>query len=114
MANDPMTELREAPRARLTVDLAGEEDGSPLARLTGELDMNTVPELETKLAPIMRSSPERLIIDVGALEFADSSAIALWVRWANVVRELEIRNPSLILRRVIERMGLAERLGLGP
>ncbi len=114
MAEDPVGELREAARARLTVDLTGEEDGSPLAKLAGELDMRTVPELEAKLAAILRSRPERLIIDVGALEFADSSAIALWVSWANVVRRLEIRNASLILQGVIQRMGLSERLWLSP
>jgi hypothetical protein len=48
------------------------------------------------------------------LDFADSSAIALFVRWANRVRRIEIREPSPLLRRVIERMGLAERLPMTP
>jgi hypothetical protein len=48
------------------------------------------------------------------MEFADSSAIALLVRWANLVPRVEIRQPPELLRRVIARMGLSERLHVTP
>jgi anti-sigma regulatory factor (Ser/Thr protein kinase) len=35
-----------------------------------------------------RDPAHRLIVDVGGLRFADSSAIALWVRWAGTVSQL--------------------------
>ena len=78
--------------------------------LSGELDMDTAGELEAAVAPTIQSSPARLTVDVAGLSFADSSAIALWVRWANEVPDVEIRQASELLRRVIERMGLTERL----
>jgi hypothetical protein len=52
------------------------------------------------------------VIDLARLRFADSSAIALWVRWASMVGAIELRNASPLLRRVVTTMGLSERLGL--
>jgi anti-sigma B factor antagonist len=100
--------------ARLMVDLSEDEDGSPLVRLGGELDMTTAPELEVVVGPIIAQKPARLVIEGAGLEFADSSAIALLVRWANLVPEVEIREPPDLLRRVIARMGLSERLHVHP
>jgi anti-anti-sigma factor len=82
--------------------------------LAGELDMTNVAEVEAAVAPIVERRPQRLVIDVSGLRFADSSAIALWVKWANAVEQLELREPSLLLRRVISRMGLAHRLRMTP
>jgi anti-sigma B factor antagonist len=96
----------------MAFDLRTDSDGCALVAVTGELDMNTVPELEAAVEPIIGGRPARLVVDVSRLEFADSSAIALWVRWANLVRHLELREPSPFLRRVIARMGLADRLGV--
>jgi hypothetical protein len=56
--------------------------------------------------------PGRLIIELSDLRFADSSAIALWVRWSTSVDEIELRDVSPILRRVIDSMGLAATLGV--
>jgi anti-anti-sigma factor len=107
-----MDDLSDSVPARLSFELSSEEDGSALVRLRGDLDMTGADELDVAARPIIAASPDRLVVDVSDLRFADSSAIALWVRWANAVRRLEIRGPSPLLRRVIERMGLAETLGL--
>jgi anti-anti-sigma regulatory factor len=76
--------------------------------------MTNVEELGAAVARILDKRPERLVVDLSGLGFADSSAIALFVKWANVVEQVEIRQPSLLLRRVISRMGLAERLRMTP
>jgi anti-anti-sigma factor len=96
--------------ARLTFDVFDDHDGAPLVKLEGELDMTTAPELELAVSPIIARGPSRLVIDAAGLEFADSSAIALFVAWANAVPRVEIRQPPELLRRVIARMGLSERL----
>ena len=96
--------------ARLMFDLSEDPDGAPLVKLEGELDMTTAPELESAVSPIITRSPKRLVIDAAGLEFADSSAIALLVTWANAVPQVEIRQPPELLRRVIARMGLSETL----
>lgn len=100
--------------ARLTFDLSEGQDGVPLVRLKGELDMTTAPELESAVSPVIASKPGRLVIDAAGLEFADSSAIALFVTWANAVPQVEIRQPPELLRRVIARMGLSGRLQVQP
>lgn len=91
------------------IDRAG--DGS-LVRIRGELDIATIPELEIAVSPIIDRGVENLTLDVGGLNFADSSAIALWVRWAALVDDLRLTGVSPLLRRVIETMGLAETLRL--
>lgn len=109
-----MAELGKGPGARLLYELSEDEDGFPLVTLRGELDMTTAPDLESAVGAVITASPTRLIIDASELEFADSSAIALMVRWANVVENVEIRQPPDLLRRVIARMGLSGRLQVRP
>ncbi len=62
--------------------------------ISGELDIANIEELETAVEPVIVGKPDRLVIDVGGLRFADSSAIALWVRWAAAVGEIELRDVS--------------------
>lgn len=108
-----MAELDSANTARITVELLSADDGSALVSIGGELDMKTISELEAAVEPILSGNPARLVVNVSGVRFADSSAIALWVRWANRIRQVEIYEPVLI-RRVITRMGLAERLRMTP
>lgn len=109
-----MAELDKPSQAHLTYELSEDPDGSPVVKLQGELDMTTAPRLEAAVASIVAAAPARLVIDASELEFADSSAIALLVRWANLVRQVEIRQPPELLRRVIARMGLSDRLEITP
>ncbi len=88
-----MDELDEHTETYLSYELTEDPDGTPVVRLSGELDMTTSPRLEAAVAPIVADSPARLVVDARELEFADSSAIALLVRWANLVAELELENP---------------------
>jgi anti-anti-sigma factor len=107
-----MAEFGAGPRLRF--ELVTDDEGLPVLKLIGELDITSVSSVDELVGPVIRTSTDRLVIDAGGLEFADSSAIALWVRWTNVVGHVEIREPSSFLRAVIERMGLAERLRMTP
>jgi anti-anti-sigma factor len=110
-----MDDLEASGRPTMTYEVSQDPGGAAaVVTIAGELDMTNVGELEAAVAPIVERQPQRLVVDVSGLRFADSSAIALWVRWANVVEHLEIREPSLLLRRVISRMGLAQRLRITP
>lgn len=109
-----MDELGTDGGSPLNFDLAEDRDGTPMLTLAGELDMTNAPQLEAAVAPVIAGSPERLIVNVEDLQFADSSAIALLVKWANVVPQVELRQPPELLSRVIVRMGLAERLHVTP
>jgi len=109
-----MGELSGAAGAWLGVELTQSHDGVPVVKLEGELDMTTAPRLDMALEEVTAAAPERLVIDAAGLQFADSSAIAVLVRWANQLGHLEIRDPPELLRRVIVRMGLSERLKIDP
>ncbi len=82
--------------------------------IVGELDINSVDGIETAVERLAGAEADRLVIDLSGLSFADSSAIAMWVRWASAFEAVELRDPTPLLRRVIETMGLAEALHLTP
>ena len=98
----------------MTFELVSSDDSSAVVKVAGELDITTIENLEEAVQPILDRDPQRLVIDVSSLRFADSSAIALWVKWATIVPGLEIRDPQPLLRRVIDSMGLAQTLRVTP
>jgi anti-anti-sigma factor len=89
-------------------------DGITVLTISGELDISGVDALEARVAPVLERPPVQLIVDVSGLRFADSSAIALWVRWATLVEDFELRHPTPLLGRVIAGMGLTEKLAVTP
>jgi anti-anti-sigma factor len=100
--------------AGMDFDLA-EVDGHDLTvTINGELDITNVDALESAVGSALQHHPGRLIVELRGLRFADSSAIALWVRWSTAVHEIELRDVSPILRRVIDSMGLADTLNVKP
>ncbi len=104
-----MAELSEG-NARFRVDQA--DDGTATVTIRGELDVANIDALEAAVAPIVASRPERFVVDVWDLRFADSSAIALWLKWAGTVERFELLGASPLLQKVIASMGLSARLRL--
>ncbi len=102
--------------AEMKFDLAEPDgDGGGLTvTISGELDITNVDALEAAVGSALERHPGRLVIELSGLRFADSSAIALWVRWSTAVHEIELRHVSPILRRVIGSMGLAGTLNVRP
>jgi anti-sigma B factor antagonist len=98
--------------ALATVAVTTAPDGVATVRIGGELDMSSVDRLEAEVGRVLSEGPSRLVVDVGDVSFADSSAIAMWVRWAGAVPEFELRDPSPLLSRVIRTMGLGVKLGV--
>lgn len=57
------------------------EQGSALViAVRGELDLNTAPQLEESLNPVLEDGSRPLAIDLSACEFIDSTGISLIVR----------------------------------
>ena len=100
--------------ADMTFDVVEGNDRSLKVRVSGELDITNIDTLASAVAPALERDPERLIIEVGDLRFADSSAIALWVRWAVAVPHIELRDVTPLLRRVVDSMGLTDTLRVAP
>lgn len=82
----------------MTYEVSADSDGTITISIAGELDFRASPALEAALAPTLADRPSRIVVDASALEFADSSAIALFVRWANFAgpSSSETRRPTWV------------------
>jgi anti-sigma B factor antagonist len=106
-----MDEQIGAARARLT--LGGGADGPGLVvRLAGELDLATVAQLAAPLNDLLAREPQPVVLEIGELEFMDSSGVAVLIRIANHFEQLETRGAQPAVRRVLEVLGLSGRIGL--
>lgn len=106
-----MEELKGQPDQLVTFDVVVDGERHATVSINGELDMSGIDPLAARVDEVLGNGVTSLTVDVGGVRFADSSAIALWVRWASAVDEFELREPRPLLRRVIGAMGLAEKLG---
>jgi anti-anti-sigma factor len=92
-------------------DLEEVEPGTAVLRLGGEIDIASLPEVQDALDEILeRRDPRVVVFDLSELRFMDSSGLALLLGVAVQVEAVQVRNPSGIVRRVIEISGLAEAL----
>jgi anti-anti-sigma factor len=100
--------------SRATVARSLDAVGSPVIAIIGEVDMSNVDSIEAELAGVLAERPPRLVFDLSALRFIDSSGIAALLRAAEKTDQLELRNPSTIVRRVIVATGLSDVLRVEP
>ena len=98
----------------MTCDVVAVDARTVKVTLSGELDITNIEAVASAVAPALERETDRLIIDVRDLHFADSSAIALWVQWGATVPEIELREASPLLRRVVDSMGLTDTLKVKP
>jgi anti-sigma B factor antagonist len=84
------------------VDAAGE----PIMVLSGEIDMTNAGALSAAVASITATPPSRLTFDLTGLRFIDSAGLAVLVS-AAATTTVTVRNPSEIVRSVIEATGLS-------
>jgi anti-anti-sigma factor len=79
-------------------------------RVSGELDVNTVPHLWASLS--FAFEPDRPIrVDMSEVTFIDSSALAALLSTADE-RGMQIVDPSPQVRRLLSITGLADRFGI--
>jgi anti-anti-sigma factor len=108
-----MADLDPADQAYCAAEVS-RENGTAVIRLSGELDMVSIESVRSAIEAALDGESERLVFDVGGLEFMDSSGIALLISVARKVRTVEVRNPTDIVRRIIELTGLTEILLMVP
>jgi anti-sigma B factor antagonist len=96
--------------AQVTIQTTADPAGVPIVVLSGELDSSNVDTLNARLEPITAERPDRLIFDLSGLRFMDSAGIAVLVGTARTVKSVRLRNPSEVVRRVVEVTGLTELL----
>ena len=109
-----MDELDEDVGATVLITTGADEDGSPIVVLSGELDSSNIDQLTEALASILALRPKRLIFDLSELRFMDSAGISVLVGIAAQIEALQIRDPTPIVRRLIEVTGLSGVLQVAP
>jgi anti-anti-sigma factor len=63
----------------LTVHVEDSREGAAIVSVAGELDLSTVPRMESALLEQLRQRPA-VLVDLSALDFIDSSGIGALIR----------------------------------
>ena len=98
-------------RARLTVT-DRPDDAGLVAAFAGELDIAGLPEVTAPLDDLLARDPQPLRLDLTELEFLDSTGVTLLIRMANRFDPVEAVGATVPVRRVLQVLGLSDRLGL--
>jgi anti-sigma B factor antagonist len=96
--------------ARGSVEGARDASGAPVVEFIGEIDISNAEVLGARLDRLIDGEENLLVVDLTKLEFMDSSGIAMLLRAAARAGTIEVRNPSDVVRRIIECTGLADVL----
>ncbi|MER7168782.1 STAS domain-containing protein [Micromonospora sp. NPDC000207] len=87
-------------------------------RLTGELDLSTVPQLDAVLDDVAARGRRRLVVDLTDLVFCDSTGIAAFVRGDNRAAAdggwLRVTGATGRVERVLQVTGLWDLLRYAP
>ncbi len=79
--------------------------------LRGELDAHTAPQLDEVIVDIVTGGAEQLVLDMGGVEFVDSSGLRSLIRArteGDADRVVVIRDPSAATLRLLEITGMTE------
>jgi anti-anti-sigma factor len=108
--NEPDRPASEAPTDPGLIEAGSDPDGTPVVKLCGEVDISNANKLGAELERIVGTGIRRLVVDMSALEFMDSSGIAMLLHAAARVDSISVRKPSAVVRRIIEATGLESTL----
>jgi stage II sporulation protein AA (anti-sigma F factor antagonist) len=107
--------MEEHDRPHLDV-ARSERDGVQLVELAGELDLDSIAELDAVLAAASAGAPPRVCLDLTGLAFIDSSGLAAVIRAHIAAAEsgggLIVVAPAGTVRRTIETSGLMDMLSV--
>lgn len=103
----------DEPVAPISVEVG---DGDPLVvTVAGDIDITSGDVLRAELQRgIDAHEPATLVVDLAAVDFIDSSGLAVLVSVAQRVPTVVLRNASTTLRRVVDATGLGVVLRLEP
>jgi stage II sporulation protein AA (anti-sigma F factor antagonist) len=93
-----------------SIAVAQDPSGTPVVTLCGEIDISNAHEIGAELERIVGTGTRRLVVDMSALEFMDSSGIAMLLHAAARVDSIAVRKPSPVVRRIFEATGLEATL----
>jgi anti-anti-sigma factor len=83
---------------------------------TGEIDLDTVGEVEARLAELHLAGFDRIVLDLRAVTFFDSTGVHLVVRWSRRAREEGFQFGVIVgndvVARVLRMTGVEQHLTL--
>jgi anti-anti-sigma factor len=94
------------------IDFATDAAGCCIVTIVGELDVSCADLVQEAVDTHLQDGPDRVVFELAGLEFMDSSGIAVLIQSKAKCGSLEVRNPTTIVRRVLEVTGLAHEFGI--
>jgi anti-sigma B factor antagonist len=103
---------REEPDGlrRPAVDGVEQRNGDVVVRLAGEIDLYNAAEVGAALEEIANSRPQRVVVDLGEVDFVDSTALGALIEARKRLSSarLVLAAPGRDVRRTLEVAGLLE------
>lgn len=84
-----------------------DEDGRTVVAATGEVDVYTAPVLDEALSAAVASGATRIVVDLGAVDFLDSTGLSVLVKALKRVRDAD---GSLVVVVTAERVAKVFRI----
>jgi len=103
-------DAREAP-----VESVEARESAVVVHLCGELDLYNASDLREAFAALIEQSPDRVVVDLGHVDFIDSTALAVLVEARKRLpdtRSFLLAAPGIEPRRTLEIAGIAQHFGL--
>jgi anti-sigma B factor antagonist len=98
-----MSQSEQDQELRITTS---KEDLSDVLSLIGEIDMASAPELQRACMAAVDDGAKKVILDTSGVTFIDSTGLGVIIALQKRLRaeggEASIRNPSSVLRRLIQ------------
>jgi anti-sigma B factor antagonist len=82
-----------------------EDEGTLVLALAGELDVTNVDQLRSEIEQARHGRPMPVVFELSELRFMDSSGLALLLSVARQIGQVTLRDPTPIIRRLIELTG---------
>ena len=102
------------PTPLLTCDVRPARDAAVVAAF-GEIDLTTAGDVEAHLAELAAAGFDHLILDLGGVEFMDSTGVALLVRWTTAEHpRFSVALGSDVVEHLLELVGLMPLVDVVP
>ena len=90
-------------------------NGAVVVRLVGELDLYNAPEVRTVLLEVCAEQPERLVVDLGEVDFVDSTTLGVLIEARTKLENRQsflLASPGLETHRALTISGLDQHLSV--
>ncbi|MFF3448844.1 STAS domain-containing protein [Streptomyces sp. NPDC002667] len=100
-----------AEEAPVSIDASACGEGIALVTVAGELDVETAPELHTRLADEIRGGRRHLLLDLSAVPFMDSSGINALLKAHDAAGRAGggvcLVSPARVVQRILDLTGVS-------